>query len=81
MDKYKIADSAIYKKYVEKFCEYGMAYFCDGTPNLSMCEERDNPKPLKTCKYINSMNCPVRHEYESRSLSIAKKEEQNKISV
>lgn len=81
MDKYKIKEPVDYRRYVIKYCKYGMSYFCDGTPNLSVCEDRDNPKPIKPCKYINSLKCPVRQEYKSKSLPTAKKGDKNETTI
>lgn len=45
------------KKLIEKYCEYGLQYFCDGTPNKSELNYAAQRKP--PCKYFRN-HCPIK---------------------
>lgn len=77
----KTRDTAEFKKYLKKYCQNGMEYFCDGTPNLSRIENKDDARPIKPCRYIGSLNCPVNQAYENKTLPKDLKCEKNENTI
>ena len=51
-------DFSFRKQQIKQHCEYGLEYFCDGTPNFSEVRRDAVKKP--PCKYFRN-HCPVQN--------------------
>jgi hypothetical protein len=48
------------EKIVRRYCPYKFQHFCDGKPNLSVYDNKEEAVPRMPCRLRG--NCPVRYQ-------------------